>query len=319
MNKRYNEDHIIDALKGAQKRFSLSEVDKATMKFNVMDVINSGESRTIGHNITNNSRRFAMPIIPLILAAIFVAGSGTVVLADTAKPGDALYPVDLWAETIQARFATDNDAKVRLLANSNQERLTELVAVSNTSNTAAGDKLADSKAEALARLTANGERLEILRVKFEEKAQLAQDPRQKEKFLAISTRIAELQVQMENRMKSIEAQLAKIFAEGNIEIKTNKRWWEVGSKPLQANLKAEIEHEFKLDGGTASGSGSGQGKFDFKKGSAESDLKTLFKSRFDQDDKNDDNTVIKDGMEFSNNSLIQSGYNQMKPVEREDN
>lgn len=67
-----------------------------------------------------------MPLIPIIIALIIALGGGTATLANSAKPGDTLYPVDQLVERIQEKLTTNPAAKTELLAKFADERVAEL-------------------------------------------------------------------------------------------------------------------------------------------------------------------------------------------------
>src|SRR5688572_1185033 len=61
----------------------------------------------------------------LVMIGVIVT-SGTAVMANSAKPGDLLYPMDIWAESVSQRLVRDESAKAKLYASLGDERVTEL-------------------------------------------------------------------------------------------------------------------------------------------------------------------------------------------------
>jgi len=65
---------------------------------------------------------FALALIVVML----MSGSATVVTAEAARPGDALFPLDQAIERVRIRFAKNDDDRVRLANTFTEERLGEL-------------------------------------------------------------------------------------------------------------------------------------------------------------------------------------------------
>lgn len=112
---------------------------------------------------------FALALVVLILA-----GSGaTVVKADTARPGDALFPLDQAVERVRMQL-TRNDAKRTKLANAfTEERLAELrsiveerhAAASTTVTAAQDDERVGAAVEALVRVMDDSHMSDVAREK----------------------------------------------------------------------------------------------------------------------------------------------------------
>lgn len=67
---------------------------------------------------------------PILASVVLIFSSGTAVLADSAKPGDVLYPVDIWVESLSENLVRDDSAKAKLFASIGDERVSELEALS---------------------------------------------------------------------------------------------------------------------------------------------------------------------------------------------
>jgi len=82
-----------------------------------------------------------MPIIP-VLAAIILAGAGaTAVVADEAKPGDALYGIDQAMEQVQERLTFTPELKENLQLRLAGERLREYVGLQNATQNAPNEEV----------------------------------------------------------------------------------------------------------------------------------------------------------------------------------
>ncbi|MDP3991606.1 MAG: DUF5667 domain-containing protein [Candidatus Colwellbacteria bacterium] len=100
-----------------------------------------------------------MPVFAVIAVITLMVGGGTSLAAESALPGDALYPVKVSVnEEVRGAFAISDEAKARLAANLAERRLQEAATL------AAGGKLTvEAQAEIESRFNAHVE-------KFEEKA-----------------------------------------------------------------------------------------------------------------------------------------------------
>ncbi|MCA9390304.1 hypothetical protein KC571_02765 [candidate division WWE3 bacterium] len=87
----------------------------------------------------NNFGGFAGIEILLVVALIGVLGSGTIVVSDTAVPGDLLYSVDTSVEELQERFITDPEAKLEFRLKQAEERADELATLEKEIQSVAED------------------------------------------------------------------------------------------------------------------------------------------------------------------------------------
>ena len=67
-----------------------------------------------------------IPVLILIILGLVGGGTGVAVLADNAKPGDVLFPVDVFMEDIESLVKFNAEAKVDFLAKIESERIAEI-------------------------------------------------------------------------------------------------------------------------------------------------------------------------------------------------
>ena len=81
-----------------------------------------------------------MPFIPILFAILLAGSAGTAVLANSAHPGDALYPVDQWVEKVTEKFTTSESGRALLNSRLTEERLQELEELQKTDPSQLEDK-----------------------------------------------------------------------------------------------------------------------------------------------------------------------------------
>ena len=210
-NKKFTDVELIKRIARASRDFSISAKDKAEIKANLMTVIKSDNMRIQEqshiHNIFN-TRRITMPLIPVLIAAIIALGGGTAVLADTAKPGDALYPMDQWVERMQEKMTFSEKSKAGLYARMSEERAEEMKALYELDpETFTEKKLAiweDHKQESLGRLAISIEKAELIRNKFETKLAEAKDGNEAKAFELVIDRMDEIIARRELKIEDFE-------------------------------------------------------------------------------------------------------------------
>lgn len=150
-----------------------------------------------------------MPLIPVLIAAIIALSGGGAVLADSAKPGDALYPVDQWVERMQERLTFSEKSKAGLFARFSEERAQEMQALLELDPEAFNEKRLemweDHKTQALARLAISIEKAELIRDKFESKLAEAENESEAKAFQTVLERIDEIITRRELKVDDIDA------------------------------------------------------------------------------------------------------------------
>lgn len=72
------------------------------------------------------SIRKVSSILPMSLAVVLAIGSGMAAFANTAKPGDFLYPLDRLMEQVEVKLVRNPEVKAQVYASFNTERTAEL-------------------------------------------------------------------------------------------------------------------------------------------------------------------------------------------------
>ena len=180
-----------------------------------------------------------MPLVPMFVAVVIALGGGTAALADSAKPGDALYPIDQWVERMQERLTKAPEAKAGLLAKFSEERAAELKALQGLDpsewSEAMKAKFEERKQGAIERLATSIERVNAVQDKFEEKLTTAKTEAQKEAYQKVIEHLGEVIAKREARLDQIEA------GEFNpIPIRARLKEWQRESAKEMLELHREV-------------------------------------------------------------------------------
>jgi len=74
----------------------------------------------------NNTKSGTVPLFILAIIVTVVIGVAAVILSDSAKPGDPLYPVDTTIENFRLATTTSYDDQIRLRTSLAEERILEI-------------------------------------------------------------------------------------------------------------------------------------------------------------------------------------------------
>lgn len=150
-----------------------------------------------------------MPLIPIIIAAIIALGGGTATLANSAKPGDALYPVDQLVERIQEKLTTNPEARTQLLALFADERVSELADIEKIDpaklTETAKQKWEEHRQEAIDRVTTSIAKVTTNQDKFKERLAAETDADKKAVLQKIITHLDEVKAKREARLAELQA------------------------------------------------------------------------------------------------------------------
>lgn len=274
MNK-LSDKEIQELIREAGERFTLSAGEKTALRFELLDVIKSGEYRTKEYRLPRlatrdsslattpssshiiNQRRLTMPFIPIIIAAVLALGGGTAAMANTAAPGDSLYAVDQWMERIQERMTSNTEGKARLMSRFSEERLAELAKIRQTDSAQLETKLKERweerHQEAITRLSESIAKINEVQARFEEKLSTATEEAQKTAYQKVITHLKEVEARRQTRLETVESQ--PYSGTGN-PIRQRIQQWTQENKQEMEQIRNEIRNEF---GEGAMGVGQGNG------------------------------------------------------------
>jgi len=181
-----------------------------------------------------------MSLVSIILAVLIIGGTSTAVLADSAKPGDALYPVDQVMEAIQNRMSKRQTTRANFLAKISNERAQELLQLKNINPTQLDAKLKARlerlQAAAIDRLAVSIERVEAVKVKFQEKLTLAENGAQAEAYRKVISNLEAVAAKRQVKLEAIQAGDAPFLKKMQEGLKV--------SVEGKAQIRAEIAKEF---------------------------------------------------------------------------
>lgn len=188
-----------------------------------------------------------MPIIPLIIAVLVVGGAGTAVLADSAKPGDLLYPVDQIVERIQEKMPMSQSNRAMFWGELSDERAEELLALRNMNpnqfrNAVALKNWERHKEMAVERLAIHIEKVEAIQAKFQEKISATDNEAEITAFQRVIANLEAAKVRREARIEAVESR--GFPGLDNVPIKSQIQGWQEKSPEIRAMIQAEVAKEF---------------------------------------------------------------------------
>ncbi len=133
--------------------------------------------------------------ISTALASILILTTGGLAFANRAAPGDILYPVDQWAETITIRLVRDELARAKLYSSFAEERLGELEVVARQ------DQLRQEAADRLARSVS---RLDGVQGYLETKKAALPEGLEKDQVRGVLRYLQVLEKNRQTRLEAIE-------------------------------------------------------------------------------------------------------------------
>lgn len=127
-------EKLEEKLRSAGRSLRIPEGLRSEMKLSLMGQLNS-------QSVTPpKSSLIFIKWAPVVASVVIILSSSTAVLADSAKPGDILYPVDIWVESLSQGLVRDESAKAKLFASIGDERVKELEDLSSVDLSKLSDK-----------------------------------------------------------------------------------------------------------------------------------------------------------------------------------
>lgn len=288
-NFNQQDKEIIKLLESNKEGFLLTQTEKSDIKTQIykkivklnMSVTKPDNKRYSIWSYQLNFRGVVMPLIPFILALVIAIGTGTIVSADNANPGDALYGLDQFMENFQEKWPMSESRKARFFGRLSEERALELLELRNID-----PETLDEKAQArwemhhdktVEKLAISIEKLEAFTIKFEEKLDSADSDEQKEAFQKKLDYLTTAKERTETKMVDIDNQ--EFAGLDNIHFKGmhDKFYgWKKAFSEKRGEYKKEMSNEFKE-------------AIKVKKEAFE-EIKESFKDKNDDDDTNEDDS-----------------------------
>ncbi|MDD5605937.1 MAG: DUF5667 domain-containing protein [Patescibacteria group bacterium] len=249
-NKRFTDVELIKRLERAGQVFRLDESDKGAIKAELMTVIKSTPTRTYHQGRVNifNHRRLTMPIIPMILALVIALGGSTAALADAAKPGDMLYPIDQLVEQLQEKLTFSEQAKAGLFALFSEERADELGALLALDADQLSEKMRENweahKEHAIERLAISIEKAEAIRDYFEAKLSETTDEATLKVYQMVIDRMDEIITRRELKVDDIDKHFPPTPPAQSQEVRNQIRTFMTNNVELFQQVQQEVESQF---------------------------------------------------------------------------
>lgn len=190
-----------------------------------------------------------MPFIPILFAILIAGSAGTAVLADSASPGDALYPIDQWVEKMTEKLTSSETKKAVLNNQLIEERLTELEKLQQTDPTQLEEKARELWEARRDRLIANlKERSEKVQANQEKLQELLDESTNSGKKLGIEKAIDK----MDDIDARIQTRIARLEqAEFKFDEEALKKLRELQEEHLKKqaewrkHIREKLEEAFK--------------------------------------------------------------------------
>lgn len=235
MNKQLSTSEIEQALSKAAKVGDLSGI-KASIRGQVLSGI-----AQINPAPAANPLAAGLKWAPMALASLLIISSGTAALADSANPGDLLYPVDTFTESITGVLIKDQVAKAKFYATLSEERVAELHALETKDTTTlpeSGQKrMEDLRKEAGSRAAIGLERLTQVEAAVREKYDTSENPVQKDAYLKLSKHLRQIIDRRAEKAETLKEILEQ--KEKSDEAKLEDR--------VRVEIRNKIRREFKLE------------------------------------------------------------------------
>lgn len=241
------------------KHISHTELEAKLRKLGAQLTIEEGvkedlRSHILGQVVTTDRlpkkthpTRWLLNWAPGFVILLIVASSGTAVLADSAKPGDTLYVIDLFAEKVEHGLVRDEIAKAKLYAAISEERVAEKEALQATDPTTLDKKSRarweHSRKIAIEKAVDSLERLIQVQAIVLEKYEAADNPHQKEAYLKLSKSLQQVIDRKAKRAQTLE-EILKETADTNRD--KDDETFEL-DESIRKKIIDEIRKEFRAD------------------------------------------------------------------------
>ena len=252
-NHQPTDQELAQLLKEKAAGLKLSTGEKQALRYSLMEkiaIIDVTKSTSQGYRWWKYQLSFkgvTMPFLPILIAILLAGGAGTAALANNAKPGDALYPVDQWLERVQTKLAVSESTRAELYAKFSAERLQELEDIDSVDPTELSDAAKalweEHQQEAIDRLGKSIEQVTALQEKFQEKLAAATNDSEKAAFQRVLDNLARVKARRDERLQQLSDQTFPGLGRLPI-IEELKKWQEI-AKDEREQIREQIKNEFE--------------------------------------------------------------------------
>ena len=247
MNFDQSDKDIIKLFEETKEEFLLTKTEKADLKTSLETSVTKPDNKR--YNIWSyqlNFKGVIMPLIPLIIALVIAIGTGTIVSADNANPGDVLYGLDQFMENFQEKMPMSQSRKAKFFARLSEERAIEVQELQDVDieelDEEAQTRWERHQEDAIGRLAASIEKVESVQDKFQEKIDSIDSEDQKEVFQKVIDHLDEVKARRETKLNEIEDGEAPGLR--GFPIRQHIKDWKNMSKEEMAEIKEQIKEDF---------------------------------------------------------------------------
>ncbi|MEZ4210392.1 MAG: DUF5667 domain-containing protein [Patescibacteria group bacterium] len=236
MNKHNSHTNLENQIKHLAGEYNAPHGVKSALRGQVL-----GQIADLGAPKSGLSWNPSLNWVPVTLATILVITSSTAVMADSAKPGDLLYPVDTVTENITKSLLRDESARAKFHASLAEERVSEFRALEaiDTSdwNDSRKERILYFRNLAQERAAVGLERLNQVQEVVLEKYDATNDSARKDAYLKLSKNLQQVIDRRAEKAELLEEILKDRSNDKKFELKDD----------IRDQIRRNIRYEFHVD------------------------------------------------------------------------